>query len=1840
MALSLLARSLHHPLPARFPHSPCVPLSAPDNHLLLSASGPANVYNYEPISYVVTLRNLQGITKTVSVTHTVPDRWEYLSVAPSDKYTTTGTAGDPWIVTVAPSSTERVTVTYQTWCNASSGQFSAYFSQAGYDAEVRRTFSSVHNGDITLIKSPVTQPANVGDLVTWRVTVRSTGFGPVRYITATDVLSDGLAFVSADFTDSGAVYTGTQTGGSDAYAYFDYIPVGECRTFTVTAMVIACEHVVNEVNAWWGIEGHNCDPQDAKASVILNILLPKVSLSVSPNPVQAAYCEPTPLTVTVGNALGVGIAYSTTLVMLLPDYQLMDLRVDGVPVEPIHSGDFYTVTVGDLEPAQAVAVTFTIDPATGYCPMEDATLVFDVFEHNECGSLVEPPLPQAVPLTVGERPALSMDKTAPSMVRLGQNIDYRLEVSYSGPIDMRGDVIITDSVPTDLPPKGIYPAGGTWNPAERTIVWTVPATNVTMGEFFVGGFYLALPITDETCSYCNRSFVNRAEAVLLDTCGCNVEAASQPERATTAVGCGSDLAGERWAIPQPQEACQLITYTNAYTFGSVSANWDEITFREQVAGGQVIPQDAMVDFTVITSTGSCRISQTMPPSATFSSLGFLETCGAGPAYTSLIVQYALQPALANDQFYDYSYLTVPNEGGAHCGGGEGTMALPVKLSTDESDMNLVLRHDQIVEQCEVISVTIDLNKESRSGVSIYTPTLVFNDNSHWTVDLGSIEWRGVPVPGHTIAVGSRITWTWGTGEVFTQSGSVMFLARKTSGCSEAPNMRAELYYHTHCGAEKTSADVGVSVFFLKGRLQSYKRPELYYSTDGTATFRVQYANLGEGALYNLVIADTLGSGLIYDPSVTGPAEPAPTEVSPDRRILTWTLPYVPTDASEWITAPVAVDSCAGDLHNVVVADWGCGDGTQCQLPQRHEALVVVPPSNFLVRNYADIRLCQVNTVTLQLRNSGATYLFDELVTQTLPMAMGLFYSKTLSIDRIRGGVRTAGIGDYEPEIVPTANATRYVWDLDTLTDTHGVLGDMAPEDILEVIYQVRTSCDADGTAQASALARYRTPCQTLLTTPIYLGTFDLNQPRIRVVKSPAISYHGVGEAVTWTVDIQNTGDALAPEVQFWDDYPETVDTSATELTSTTLFSGSGSISYPWIIHDLGINETRRFTIVNSTVDSCAFEPVTNTIHAWAGCNGDVCVAPSQDSSPLAALQTNPDLDVVLSPDTLDVCGGLITVTLWNDGAPAGPVILTDTLPPGYVYYSHTVTGALPTSFTQVETNVVRFDWDGARVDDYPHSGVTTITLQVRNVSASDTCSVRPGASNDVELTYWDSCQTYLRSLSASRPFEILVSALHVSKAPPRYVLARGGVISWTISVENLSSATAPAHNIVITDVAGVGYSDITTGAGSRGEPAVVSGNTVSWTIDGDLNPGDEWSAWLAARATVGDGFTNEVSATTRCTSGCEYVVSDITRASAAEGISKTVSSTTYDEPTTLRIGDVVTFEVFLNLWGGYVYSDVVITDTLPTGLGYVTSTCLVKGGSGTDIVMPDVSPAPGHWGDIVWNVDDTPADPAQNGTLTGPKAISITLAAQVTDTAAVRTNNVVASWQDQGLRYEVEDSATVTAKEPSLDIAKDVETSSGGNGSMVDADGWVTYTLAITNGGSAPAYDMTITDALPIGLELAATPTGVHVSDPSGALVTDTNAISSTQLVWGVSQLNEGGTVAITYVTRLNGLAGANTALTNTAWISEYRSLPGVVGGERVYGPVGPRETVVRLTDTDIAKIETSGNPSADGYVVPGETITYTLRFTVPAGVALNEAVLRDALPMENGVIGGIIRAG
>jgi len=161
------------------------------------------------------------------------------------------------------------------------------------------------------------------------------------------------------------------------------------------------------------------------------------------------------------------------------------------------------------------------------------------------------------------------------------------------------------------------------------------------------------------------------------------------------------------------------------------------------------------------------------------------------------------------------------------------------------------------------------------------------------------------------------------------------------------------------------------------------------------------------------------------------------------------------------------------------------------------------------------------------------------------------------------------------------------------------------------------------------------------------------------------------------------------------------------------------------------------------------------------------------------------------------------------------------------------------------------------------------------------------------------------------------------------------------------------------------------------------------------------------------------------------------------------------------------------------------------------------------------------------------------------------------------------------------------------------------------------YTITIANSSlitTSTAYDVLVEDLLPPGVGEPITYGAI-----SGIYITPTNTIT-----WFIPGIEPGSTVVITYSATLTGTGGAYSTQTDFVTVT-YTSLEGSVSGERAYTETASASTTLPLAL--LLKTETSGAPSPDGYATIGEEITYTLRYTVPAGTTIYDAVLTDTLP-------------
>jgi len=361
----------------------------------------------------------------------------------------------------------------------------------------------------------------------------------------------------------------------------------------------------------------------------------------------------------------------------------------------------------------------------------------------------------------------------------------------------------------------------------------------------------------------------------------------------------------------------------------------------------------------------------------------------------------------------------------------------------------------------------------------------------------------------------------------------------------------------------------------------------------------------------------------------------------------------------------------------------------------------------------------------------------------------------------------------------------------------------------------------------------------------------------------------------------------------------------------------------------------------------------------------------------------------------------------------------------------------------------------------------------------------------------------------------------------------------------------------------------------------------------------------------------------------------------------------------VRIGDIVEYELRLSLQEG-TYNNVSVTDALPLGLIF-EEIASING----DTAAPYAAAAPFAHADI----------PAANIVVAGdattiPHTVTMTLGdivnqadgnaandvfiiiyrARVLNLVHAQLNNIVLT-NTAAMGYDtvsgpattVTDTETIDVRQPNLSVTK---SSVPVDGSVVVANQLITYTVDITNNGTAPAYDTVLRDIIPVGMRNGtATITMVSVEMPPG------NALASLAPVYDATtgvvtwdfdtgtadqyNIAAGGTLRVVYQAQTDvGLAPAMT-LTNAAQVQLYYSfdddavptLGAAVGVREIYG----LSNMASVTFTTAGAVALDkGTTFAEAPI--GQPFTY--RITVPATAqptALHDVRILDDLSTSAG---------
>ena len=619
--------------------------------------------------------------------------------------------------------------------------------------------------------------------------------------------------------------------------------------------------------------------------------------------------------------------------------------------------------------------------------------------------------------------------------------------------------------------------------------------------------------------------------------------------------------------------------------------------------------------------------------------------------------------------------------------------------------------------------------------------------------------------------------------------------------------------------------------------------------------------------------------------------------------------------------------------------------------------------------------------------------------------------------------------------------------------------------------------------------------------------------------------------------------------------------------------------------------------------------------------------------------TSPVLAVTKTTSTPNVApGGLATytVTVTNSGtANATGVKVTDTLPAGFAYASTTSvtlndTAVAAAGFTAGGTAAVPA-WDTNPSVGFTVNAGKTLVIVFRATASATTGIYNNSAAatsiNAKTITNFDGTASTAEDVTVA---SIILTVTKTTSTPAVVNTSTGTTATYTVTVTNSGSANATGVKLSDTLPAGFTYastSNVTLNgavvlpanyltAGTAAVPTWDTNPTGGFTI----NAGQTLVVTFVASVanTVGDGSYNNTAAviSTNATNITNFDGTATTEDVLVRSAVLTVTKTTSTALVTNTInGTTATYTVTVTNSGTAAATGVKLTDTLPAGFSYASTTSVTENGNpvttftvtGTTSPLWDTSPAGGFTVDpgktlqvvFVANVASTVADGTYNNsasaTSTNAKTIANfdgTLAANTVDNVTV--NSAVLT-------------ATKTTSTPTVVNAPNAATA--------------IYAITVTNSGTGEAPNVTVRDLLPTGFIYKGTVSVVLNGTATTAYTIDTSTANPLWVGTGANGfvisggqslvINLEATVPTTLAAGVyqNGVHIEGTA----ASLADYIATSNTTEDVTVTGPI------LKVT-------KTTSTPTVTN-TASGTTATYTVTVVNSGTANATGVVLTDALP-------------
>ncbi len=684
----------------------------------------------------------------------------------------------------------------------------------------------------------------------------------------------------------------------------------------------------------------------------------------------------------------------------------------------------------------------------------------------------------------------------------------------------------------------------------------------------------------------------------------------------------------------------------------------------------------------------------------------------------------------------------------------------------------------------------------------------------------------------------------------------------------------------------------------------------------------------------------------------------------------------------------------------------------------------------------------VTTLSLNVAGSdviaGGNVVFDVVVQNDGPLdATSVLLEYDIPI-----GLTFTGLANESGSFTTNQNGTTLEVSMGTIAE--GTSGNF--QILLDIANNL--TADVNNTAVASSTEVDQNPADNSESELLDLVESDLS-----ITKTDVTDPVNAGDNLTYTITVTNDGPDAATGVTVTDPLPANVTFVSGDVDGNanlvTFDSLSGDITA--VIGPLANQATSTVTIIVA-VDSDAPSPLSNTATVSANPNTDPD-ATNNSSSVDTTVQRTVDLEIDKSVTGSPVAGEDITYTVvvTNNGpSDARGVTVTDTL----VSELSLVTGSFDpgTSGAVLTENGQDLSFDigdlvaGANATfSFDVSIAPSATGTVANTATVSTTDTDSDSTNDVDT----------ENVAVLREVDLIITQ---SVSPTTAVPGQDQVV-YTFTVSHGPNSSSDAADVVVTNALPAGLTGAVISAPGSDDTDFTNGTV---TVDYNSLPIGEQRVFTVT-VDVDEDATGTISNPVSVAStGTELEPSDNTDDGTGDQITLTpqfdISLTKLADNLTPGPTDTITYTIDVTNSGPSTATGVVLSDTVPTGLTFVSGTLNGQSAtqSGSDVSFPAIT-----------------IDSGATETATLVFTIDITADGSVINTASVP--DLTAAGETDATNNSVDEEITVTPQ-ANLSVTTQVAPTEAQPGQTI------TYTITVDNDGPSTATNITVTNTLPAGL--------------------------------------------------------------------------------------------------------------------------------------------------------------